>query len=128
MTFTQTYEQTSIFHFYSAPYLGLTDNMKKKMRMCALSSLSLVMTPRCRNQGLLASFPSCNWRLWGAEGVSQGHLASPGVEKDQNRHLPTASGTSSTPEYSLLYSKKNIKLRNVEASDIGQKYEKAPRS
>lgn len=63
-----------------------------------------------------------------AEGLSQSHLASPGVEKEQNHHLPTASGTSSTPEYSLLYSQKNIKLGNVEPSDIGQKYEKAPRS
>lgn len=89
MTFTQTYKQTSIFRFYSAPYLGLTEGMKEKMKMCTMSSLSLVITPRSRNQELLASFPSCDNGFHGGQGILiQGHPVSPGVEKEQNHYRP----------------------------------------
>ena len=127
MTFTQTYKQSYIFCSYSAPYLGLTDDMREKRRMSMMTSLSLVMTPKRRNQELSASFPSCDQRLRGARGLSEGHLVSPGVEKEQNHHLPTASGTSSASERSLLYSKKNVKLRDVKPSVIEQKFQEAPR-
>lgn len=92
-----------------------------------MSSLSLTMTPRSRSQELLASFPSCDQRLLGAKGLSQGCLMSLGVEKEQNHHLPAACGTSSAPECSLLYSKKNGKLWDARLSVIEQKYQEALR-
>lgn len=69
-------------------------------------------------------------RCWG---TLTGSSCEPAVEKEQNHHLPTASGTPSTqdtlhPGHSPHYSKKNTGLRNVEPADIGQKYEKVPRS
>lgn len=88
-----------------------------------MTSLSLVMTPKRRNQELSASFPSCDQRLRGARGLSEDPLLSPGVEKEQNHHLPTASASSSAPECSLLYSKKNVTLWDVKPSVIEQKFQ-----
>lgn len=60
----------SAFTLPSPHRLELTKDMKEKMRMCSRSSLSLIRTPRSRNQELLASFLSCDHGLRVAEGLS----------------------------------------------------------
>lgn len=62
VTFTQTYKQTPI-RVSSTPHLEPTEDMREKMRMCGRSSFRPVTTPRSRNPEL-ASFLSCNHRLW----------------------------------------------------------------
>lgn len=92
--------------------------MKEKMKVCTMSSLSLIITPRSRNQELLASFPSCDHGFHGGQGILiQGHPVSPGLETEQNHYRSVVSGTSA-PECSLLYGKKNVKLWDMEPSVI----------